>query len=380
MKFRTLVIAAALVGGFWYATARSGWDWKKIGHPMTQIGKLWSEPDVARGAGLSTDEVNNIDIYKMASPATVFITSTVYRRSFFFEPQATREIGSGFILSDDGKILTNFHVVSGTNQVEVQLTDGSRLKADILVRDRQNDLALIQVKHSKKLPVLKLGDSDRLQVGQKVLAIGNPFGFSGTLTTGIVSSLGRDIPTENQQTLEGMIQTDASINSGNSGGPLLDSGGNVVGINTAIYGPTGGSVGIGFAMPINRAKAMLEDYRSGKSFGRPRLGVSVVYINGEFAEALELPATGGLLIQNVARGSAADSAGLKGPRQMVVVGNAEIGIGGDLITALDGKSVDSNDAIVRALAKKRPGDPLQVTIYRAKKSQTLKVKLGESLE
>jgi len=304
----------------------------------------------------------------------------IRRGNFFFEPQATREIGSGFILSEDGKILTNFHVVSGSNQVEVQFTDGSRLKADILVRDRQNDLALIQVKQPKKLPVLKLGDSDRLQVGQKVLAIGNPFGFSGTLTTGIVSSLGRDIPTENNQTLEGMIQTDASINSGNSGGPLLDSAGNVVGINTAIYGPSGGSVGIGFAMPINRAKAMLEDFRSGKSFGRPRLGVTVVYITGEFAEALELPTTGGLLIQNVARGSAAEAAGMKGPRQMVVIGNAEIGIGGDLITALDGKPVDRTDAIVRALSKKRPGDPLDVTIYRAKSSQTLKVKLGESLE
>jgi len=174
--------------------------------------------------------------------------------------------------------------------VEVALTDGSRLKANILVRDRQNDLALIQIKHSKKLPVLKLGDSDRLQVGQKVLAIGNPFGFSGTLTTGIVSSLGREIPTENNQILEGMIQTDASINSGNSGGPLLDSQGNVVGINTAIYGANGGgSVGIGFAMPINRAKAMLEDYRSGKSFGRPRLGVSVVFINGEFARRWNSP-------------------------------------------------------------------------------------------
>src|SRR5882724_609421 len=260
MKLRTLVIAAALVGGFWFVTSRAGVDWKKLAHPVTSVGKLWTEPDTARTAGLSSDEVNNIDIYKMASPATVFITSTVYRRSFFVEPQATREIGSGFILSDDGKILTNFHVVSGTNQVEVALTDGSRLKANILVRDRQNDLALIQIKHSKKLPVLKLGDSDRLQVGQKVLAIGNPFGFSGTLTTGIVSSLGRDIPTENNQTLEGMIQTDASINSGNSGGPLLDSQGNVVGINTAIYGANGGgSVGIGFAMPINRAKAMLED-------------------------------------------------------------------------------------------------------------------------
>ncbi|MEO8026202.1 MAG: trypsin-like peptidase domain-containing protein [Bryobacteraceae bacterium] len=380
MKFRTLVIAGVLVGGFWFVTSRSGLDWKKLGRPMAQMGKLWSEPDVARTAGLSSDEVNNIDIYKLASPATVFITSTVYRRDFFFQPQATREIGSGFILNDDGRILTNFHVVSGTNQVEVALIDGSRYKAEILVRDRQNDLALIQIKPGKKLPVLKLGDSDRLQVGQKVLAIGNPFGFSGTLTTGIVSSLGRDIPTENNQTLEGMIQTDASINSGNSGGPLLDSQGSVVGINTAIYGPNGGSVGIGFAMPINRAKAMLEDYRSGKSFGRPRLGVSVVYITGEFAEALELPSTGGLLIQNVARGSSAEEAGLRGPRQMVVIGNAEIGVGGDLITALDGKTVDRTDAIVRALSKKRPGDPIEVTIYRAKKSQTIKVKLGEALE
>ena len=163
-------------------------------------------------------------------------------------------------------------MVSGSSQVEVTLPDQTMYKAQVLVRDRPDDLALIKIEPKKKLTHLNLGDSDHLQVGQKVLAIGNPFGLSGTLTMGVVSSLGRDIQGENNQTLEGMIQTDAAINSGNSGGPLLDSQGNVIGINTAIYGPNGGNVGIGFAMPINRAKTMLDDFRAGKNFGRPRLG------------------------------------------------------------------------------------------------------------
>lgn len=379
MRVRTLLMAAALVGGFWYVTSRGGWDIKRLLRPVTNVGKLWSDPDVARSAGLTADEENNIEIYKMARDATVYITSTVYRRTFFFDIQPMRDLGSGFIISDDGKILTNHHVISGSNQVEVTLPDQSRYQAEILVRDPQDDLALVKIRPKKKLPLLRLGDSDHLQVGQKVLAIGNPFGLDGTLTTGVVSSLGRSIQGENNQQLEGMIQTDAAINSGNSGGPLLDSQGNVIGINTAILGP-GGNIGIGFALPINRAKSMLEDYRAGRSFGRPRMGVSVVYIAGDFAEALELPSRGGLLIQEVAQGSAAEAAGLRGSRRLVEIGNAQIGVGGDLIMAIEGQAVDRNDALVRVLSRKRPGDTLELTIFRGGRTMTVKVKLGQAPE
>jgi len=373
MRFRTLFIALALVCAFVYFTTAPN-------SPLRHYsGPLWSGPTVARSAGLGGDEVNNIEIYKAAKDSVAYITSTVYQQSFFFEMVPTRALGSGFLISPDGRILTNNHVISGSSKIEVRFSDGSRYTAKVLVADRADDLALIQIDPKKKVPFLKLGDSDGLQVGQKVLAIGNPFGFSGTLTTGIVSSLGREIRNENS-TLEGLVQTDAAINEGNSGGPLLDSQGNVIGINTAILAPSGGNIGIGFAMPINRAKAMLEDFRVGKSFGRPRFGASTVYIAGDLATELKLPASGGLLIQEIGRGSAAEIAGLKGYRDVVQVGNERLGIGGDFITAIDGKAVTESDALAREIARKRPGDTITVKVFRAGKYLDIAVKLGEVQE
>jgi putative serine protease PepD len=305
----------------------------------------------------------------------VNITSTVYRRTIFMEVYPSKDQGSGFLISADGKILTNNHVVANERQLEVTLSDQSRYKAQLLSRDEANDLALLQIMPRTKLPSLHLGDSDALQVGQKVLAIGNPFGLEGTLTTGIVSSLGRSIRGENERTLEGLIQTDAAINPGNSGGPLLDSAGNVVGINTAILGPNGGNIGIGFAMPINRAKLMLDDFQAGRK--RPKLGVSVVPIAGDYADALRLPTQGGLLIQEVDPDSAAARAGLRGGRQEVQIGNAEVLVGGDLIMSIDGKPVERDDAISRALAAKRTGDTLELTIFRSGKTINVRVRLGD---
>jgi S1-C subfamily serine protease len=370
MRFRTLFIALALVGAFVYFTTAPN-------SPLRHYsGPLWSGPTVAHSAGLGGDELNNIDIYKAAKDSVAYITSTVYQQTFFFEMVPTRALGSGFLISADGRILTNNHVISGSSKIEVRFSDGSRYTAKVLVADRADDLAMIQIDPKKKLPFLKLGDSDALQVGQKVLAIGNPFGFSGTLTTGVVSSLGREIRNENS-TLEGLVQTDAAINEGNSGGPLLDSQGNVIGINTAILAPSGGNIGIGFAMPINRAKAMLEDFRVGKSFGRPRFGASTVYIAGDLAAELKLPTGGGLLIQEVGRGSAADQAGLRGYRDVVLVGNERLGVGGDFITEVDGKAVTESDALARAIARKRPGDTITVKVFRAGKLLDVAVKLGE---
>jgi S1-C subfamily serine protease len=207
------------------------------------------------------------------------------------------------------------------------------------------------------------------------LAIGNPFGFEGTLTTGVVSSLGRNIQTEGE-TLRGMIQTDAAINPGNSGGPLLDSHGSVIGINTAIYGQ--GNIGIGFAMPINRAKAMLDEFQKSGHISRPTLGLTEVWITGDLSEMLRLPSSGGLLIQQIEPGSPAEEAGLRGPEQMVVVGNYRLGVGGDLIVAVEGHPVDSKDALQRALNDKHGGDILNLTVYRNGRNVAIHVKLGEA--
>lgn len=374
MKFsRIIVITSLLVSAFLLITTKNGWVQRQILNPVSSATPFWSGP-ITHATGLSSDETNNIDIYKSSHLATVNITSTVYRRTIFFEVYPSKDQGSGFLISADGKILTNNHVVADERQLEVTLSDQSRYKARLLSRDEANDLALLQITPRKKLPTLHLGDSDGLQVGQKVLAIGNPFGLEGTLTVGIVSSLGRSIRGENDQTLEGLIQTDAAINPGNSGGPLLDSAGNVVGINTAILGPNG-NIGIGFAMPINRAKLMLEDFQAGRK--RPKLGVSVVPVSGDYADALRLPTQGGLLIQQVDPDSAAARAGLRGGRQEVQIGNAEILIGGDLIMSIDGKPVDRDDAISRALATKRTGDTLELTIFRNGRTMNVRIRLGD---
>jgi S1-C subfamily serine protease len=373
MKLRVFVITALLVCGFLFVTTKTDWGQRRLLNPASG-GPLWSGPAETHATSLSSDENNNIDIYKNAHIATVNITSTIYRRTIFFEVYPSKDQGSGFLISQDGKILTNNHVVANERQLEVTLPDQSRYKATLLSRDEANDVALLQIQPRGKLPTLHLGDSDGLQVGQKVLAIGNPFGLEGTLTTGIVSSLGRSIRGENERTLEGLIQTDAAINPGNSGGPLLDSAGNVVGINTAILGPNG-NIGIGFAMPINRAKLMLDDFQAGRK--RPKLGVSVVPISGDYADALSLPTQGGLLIQEVDADSAAARAGLRGGRQEVQIGNAQVLVGGDLIMSIDGQPVERDDAISRALAKKRTGDTLELTIFRNGKTINVRVKLGE---
>jgi S1-C subfamily serine protease len=378
MKARILIISALLVGGFVVGTTYHRWSGGAARLVNGVDSPIWSGPSVAQGAGLSNDENNNIEIYKRAHEATVNITSTVYRQNFFLEIYPSKESGSGFILDKNGRILTNNHVVSGrAPEIQVTLANGHKYKGTIVYRDPNNDLALIKVEPKEELKYLSLGDSDKLQVGQKVLAIGNPFGLDGTLTTGIVSSLGRAINDENGRTLEGMVQTDAAINPGNSGGPLLDSNGSVIGINTAIYGP-GGNIGIGFAMPINRAKTMIEDYQSNRTYGRPRLGVDVYYVSGDLATELGLPEEGGLLVQGIAPGSAAETGGLRPPKRVVILGNYQIGIGGDFIMAIDGVKVDRLDALSRALSRKRPGDKVELTLFRNGKKTNLTVTLGEA--
>jgi S1-C subfamily serine protease len=341
------------------------------------MGRLWSEPASA-AAGFSADEQNNIDIYKASRDATVNITSKVWEQDMFMRPFRQEGSGSGFIINSDGQILTNNHVVQGASTLTVKLANQKEYAAKILGRDPGSDLALIKIDAPGKLPSLRLGESDNIVVGQKVLAIGNPFGFlQGTLTTGVVSSVDRSIQTqESQVPLEGMIQTDAAINPGNSGGPLLDSHGSVIGINTAILGQS--NLGIGFATPINRAKAMLDEFQKRGRISQATLGISTVYVAGDLANQLRLPSSGGLLIQSVEEGSPADEAGLRGPTQVVLVGMYRLRIGGDFITAVEGAAPTGNETLQRAMAHKHPGDTLELTIIRNGKSQTVKVHLGEA--
>ena len=238
MRGRTWVLAILMTFGFVWFTSQGNWSFRNLALPLFQrqpgsaditegatpaVGSptaSWTNPAAVRGAALSPDEQNSIEIYKLAKLATVYITSTAVRRDFFYQPVASRSLGSGFLISEDGFILTNFHVISGSSRIQVTLSDQSQYSARAVDTDRSDDLALIKITPKKKQTFLRLGDSDQLQVGQKVLAIGNPFGLEGTLTTGVVSSIGRAIESEDNERLEGMIQTDAAINGGNSGGPF----------------------------------------------------------------------------------------------------------------------------------------------------------------
>lgn len=385
MKPRALILTLLLAGGFWFVTNKADWTLRGLMRPLSANSMLWSEPVTAHGAGFAADEQNNIDIYKTNRLATVNITSIVYQRDFFFQVFPQKGIGSGFLINAEGDILTNQHVISGSRNVTVTLADKRQFKATIAGIDSRSDLAILHIQTNQKLPFVHLGNSDELVVGQKVLAIGNPFGLEGTLTTGIVSSLGRSLEGENGNPLEGLIQSDAAINPGNSGGPLLDSHGNVIGINTAIYSPGGGekagSIGIGFAIPINRAKEKLEEYRTTGHISRAVLGVSqVLLVQGDLAQELDLPAAGGLLIEGIEQGSPADAAGLRGPNRTVIVGMYRLGIGGDLIVAIDGKAVENQDALRRALGQKRTGDSMSLTIVRGGRTLTIKVPLGSAPE
>jgi S1-C subfamily serine protease len=362
-----------MVAGFVVFTSAGHWRLRQLLSPAGS--RLWEEPASA-ATGYAPDEQNNIDIYKSAREATVNVTSIVYVENWFLQLYPSKGTGSGFLINGDGEILTNNHVLQGRGtQLTVKLADMKEYKAKVLGVDANSDLALIKIDAGRKLPTLHLGDSENLVVGQKVLAIGNPFGFEGTLTTGVVSSLGRNIQTEGE-TLRGMIQTDAAINPGNSGGPLLDSHGSVIGINTAIYGQ--GNIGIGFAMPINRAKAMLDEFQKSGHISRPTLGLTEVWVSGDLAEMLRLPSSGGLLIQQIEPNSPAEEAGLRGPEQMVVVGNYRLGVGGDLIVAVEGHPVDSKDALQRALNDKHGGDVLNLTVYRNGRNVAIHVRLGEA--
>jgi S1-C subfamily serine protease len=331
-----------------------------------------------RDAPLTDDESINVRIYRQAAPAVANILTKATEYDFFMDPVPVEGAGSGFVIDTRGYILTNFHVVGGAQSIEVVLGDQSRYPAKYIGADQRNDVALLKIDpKGKHLVALSLGDSSSLQVGQKVLAIGNPFGFQSTLTTGVVSALGRTVQTSQTTFIDEAIQTDAAINRGNSGGPLINSHGDVIGINSAIYTPSGTTAGIGFAIPINSAKAIANDLITDGRVHRAFLGVETLPVNEYLAEALDLPVQEGLLVEMATKSGPAANAGIHGGDRIAQAGMRRIYIGGDVIVAIDGQKIAGQFDVNVILNRKRPGDTVTVTVFRGGKKMDIPVKLGE---
>jgi len=375
---RARIIIAALIlilGAFW-AGARFGPRQPSSVEAVPRRGSFLTASE--KDAALTEDESINVRIYRQASPAVANILTKATEYDFFMDPVPVEGAGSGFVIDPRGYILTNYHVVEGAQSIEVVLGDQSRHPAKYIGADQRNDVALIKIDpKGKQLATLKLGDSSAIQVGQKVLAIGNPFGFQSTLTTGVVSAVGRTVQTSQTTFIEEAIQTDAAINRGNSGGPLIDSHGNVIGINSAIYTPTGTTAGIGFAIPINTAKNIANDLITSGRVHRAFLGVETYALAGGLAEALDLPVQEGLLVETVTKGGPAAGAGVHGGDRIVQAGMRRFYIGGDVIVAIDGQKVANQFDVNLVLNHHRPGDNVNVTVYRGGKKMDISVKLGE---
>src|SRR5215467_4690729 len=375
---RARIVIAALVlilGAFW-AGARFGPRQPTSVEAVPRSGSFTTASE--KDAPLTEDETINVRIYRQASPAVANILTKATEYDFFMDPVPVEGAGSGFIIDPRGYILTNYHVVAVAQSIEVVLGDQSHHPAKYIGADQRNDVALIKIDpKGKQLTTLKLGDSNALQVGQKVLAIGNPFGFQSTLTTGVVSAVGRTVQTSQTTAIEEAIQTDAAINRGNSGGPLIDTRGDVIGINSAIYTPTGTTAGIGFAIPINTAKNIANDLITSGRVHRAFLGVETYALAGGLAEALDLPVQEGLLVETVTKGGPAAAAGIHGGDRIVQAGMRRFYIGGDVIVAIDGQKVANQFDVNLVLNHHRPGDTVNVSVYRGGKKMDIPVKLGE---
>ncbi len=332
---------------------------------------------------LDSEEEQNIAVYKRALPSVVNITSVQVAYDFFYQPVPEQGQGSGFIIDKQGHILTNNHVVEGAQSVEVTLSNKSRYKATVLGKDKAHDIALLQIKNAPDLQPATLADSTHLMVGQRVYAIGNPFGFQGTMTRGIISAL-RSVQLPTGMKIDNAIQTDASVNPGNSGGPLLNSHGEVIGITTMIAGnPNGGaeqSAGIGFAIPISTAKAVLDDFARYGRVRRPSMDAVTLEISPDLAQQIGLPADYGVLIQRVLPNGAAERAGLHGGSQRAYLGFTPIVLGGDLIVAIDGQEVTSKQDLSNALNAHHAGDTITVTVFRGKQRMNMKVTLSDATQ
>ena len=367
------LIIVALVSGL-FAVAAFAFFERVIVNRLQPSGIAFTEeaPSGITNPAVAPDEQNNIEVYRKLSPGVVNVHSTSYARDFFGYVEPRQGSGSGSVIDQEGHILTNHHVIEGATKVAVSFGGQKNYAATVVGRDPDTDLAVIKLieRPREGLTVIPLGDSDRLEVGQKVLAIGNPFGLDRTLTTGVISGLQRPIRARNDRPIEGAIQTDASINPGNSGGPLLDSHGRMIGINSQILSPSGASAGVGFAVPVNIAKRIVPQLIRSGQVRRPKLGISsrdVAQLSGR----IELPVSEGVLIWQVAPGGAAANAGLRGLTQ-TENGDVEIG---DIIVGMDGEKLDNSDDLYRLLDKHQIGDVAQVQVLRNGRRTTVPVRL-----
>jgi putative serine protease PepD len=327
---------------------------------------------------VTEDERNNIAVYEKVADGVVNVTSTAVQMDFFFNAFPTQGSGSGSIIDSAGRILTNHHVVANAQRLEVTLANESKWPAKLVGSDPDSDLAVIKIDAPReKLRVVPMGDSKNLRIGQKVLAIGNPFGFQRTLTTGVISSVGRTIRSDSGTLMEDIIQTDAAINPGNSGGPLLNSEGEIIGINTAILSPSGGSVGIGFAIPVNAAKKIVPELIAKGYVIYPWIGATIQSLIPEVADYLKLKVGRGAMIAEVVKGGPADKAGLRGGTRRIEVGNTIVIVGGDVIVKADHLEIKTNEELIRYVREKKPGDTVSLQVYRQNKPVEVKLKLGE---
>jgi putative serine protease PepD len=322
------------------------------------------------------------DIYQRDAQGVAFIRSQIVQKTqspFDLFPQKQQSVatGSGFLIDNDGHVLTNAHVVEGAQKVDVQLGDGGTQQAQVVGTDPSSDVALLKVNNTNGVQPLPLGDSTKVQVGDPVVAIGNPFALDRTVTSGIVSALQRQIQAPNGFSISDVIQTDAAINPGNSGGPLIDGAGQVIGINSQIESQSGGNVGIGFAVPIKTAADVVSQLENGGGVHRAYLGITGGDISPDIAHALNLPVTQGVLIERVFQGGPADDAGIKGATGEATISGQTFPVGGDIITKVDGKQISGMNDVISAVNGHEPGDQITLTIFSGGHQHDVTVKLGD---
>jgi putative serine protease PepD len=367
------ILAVALLSGVFAAGAIAVVDrLSNRFQPSTSAAFSEATPTGVSNPATATDEQNNIEIYRSLSPGVVNVHSTSYARDFFGFVEPQEGSGSGSVIDQEGNILTNYHVIEGATKLAVSFGGQKNYAAQLVGGDPDTDLAVIKLieKPKEPLTVIALADSDKLEVGQKVLAIGNPFGLDRTLTTGVISGLQRPIRARNGRPIEGAIQTDASINPGNSGGPLLDSHGRMIGINSQILSPSGASAGVGFAVPVNIAKRIVPLLLKSGEVRRPKLGIGTRDV-APLKSQLDLPVADGVIILQVAPGQAAATAGLRGVTQTE---NGDVAIG-DIILGMDGEKIANTDDLYRLLDKHQVGDTVQLEILRNNRRTSVPVRL-----
>lgn len=355
----------------------------------TSSSAVTTPADTARQApALSEEPVNALQtqveaVYDQAGSAVVNVTSVTYVHDFFFNPVPQEGTGSGFIYDQEGHIITNFHVVENAQELSVALADGRTYAAELVGQDPTNDLAVIRINSDDLPEPIPLGDSADLRVGRFVVAIGNPFGLEGTLTVGVISSLGRVIQGPDGRFIGEVIQTDAAINPGNSGGPLLDLSGRVIGVNSQIVSPSGASAGVGFAVPSNTARRVVPELISHGRYPHPWLGIEAISLTAERAEVfrqagMEEVVDSGVLVVQVAPDGPADRAGIRGGSRVVRIGRYQIPLGGDVITAIGGEPIgDFQDLTIYLDTQTRVGETVEVTLIRNGEERVIEATLEE---